>query len=252
MTRQAARPSARLLRASAAAVLYGALCGVASAAGLDINNLQNVTQQDFHYLNEDLGAAMSYKPLIPSAPLGVTGIDLGVALTGTELRHRDAIQNAVSGSRVYSVVPIPTLRLDKGLPLDLDVGLMVGRAPNTDITLWGGELRWAFLPGDAVLPAVAVRAAATQMSGVTDLKLSTQSIDLSVSKGFLLVTPYGGAGVVRIQSTPQGIPTLASETFYRGKVFAGVDVNLGLGNLDFEVDEVGNVPSIGVKIGFRF
>jgi hypothetical protein len=248
MSRSTVPLTPRLLLAAAATVT----CSLAAATGLQINNLQNVTQQDFHLLNEDLGAALSYKPLIPSAPLGVTGIDLGVALTATELRNRDAVQNAVSGSRVYSVVPIPTLRLDKGLPLDLDIGLMVGKAPNTNITLWGGELRWAVIAGDAVLPAVALRAAATQMNGVTDLKVSTQSVDVSVSKGFVFVTPYAGVGEVWIHSTPQGVPTLASESFTKTRIFAGLDVNLGLGNLDLEIDQVGNVPSAGIKVGFRF
>jgi hypothetical protein len=246
------RSIARLLATSAALLGLAAATDPAFAGGVNINNLQALDQDQFHLINEDLGAALSYKPMIPSDPLGVTGFDIGVGLTGTELRNADTLQQAVSGSRVYHVLPMPSLRLDKGLPYNLDIGLMVGKVPDSNITQWGGALRWAVIPGDTVLPTVAIRGAATQLNGVSDLHLSTQSIDVSVSKGFLIATPYAGVGEVWIHSTPQGVPTLVSDSFTKTKVFAGVDVNFGLVNVDFEADEVGSVPSFGIKLGFRF
>ena len=39
-------------------------------AAKDIN-IQPLNQSDFHALSEDLGAALSYKPLTPTAPLGI-------------------------------------------------------------------------------------------------------------------------------------------------------------------------------------
>ena len=37
----------------------------------DINNIQALNQAQFRLLSEDLGAALSYKPLTPTTPLGI-------------------------------------------------------------------------------------------------------------------------------------------------------------------------------------
>ena len=92
-------------------------------AAKDIN-IQPLNQNDFHALSEDLGAALSYKPLTPTAPLGITGFDVGIAVTATKLKNSDVLQKAGAGD--HSTLPVPSLRLHKGLPLDLDVGVMVG------------------------------------------------------------------------------------------------------------------------------
>jgi len=44
----------------------------------DINNIPALSQPNFRLLSEDLGAALSYKPLTPTAPLGITGFDLAL------------------------------------------------------------------------------------------------------------------------------------------------------------------------------
>ncbi|HUN90737.1 MAG TPA: hypothetical protein VMU33_01670 [Burkholderiaceae bacterium] len=224
----------------------------ALAAGLQIDGLQNLSQHDYRLLDEDLGAALSYKPLAPGEPLGITGFDVGVGLTATSLRNTDVVQKADTTGTVFGTLPLPTLHVDKGLPYDLDVGLSVAKAPHSNVTLFGGELRWALLSGDVALPSVSLRGAATQLDGVGQLKFSTQSIDISVSKGFLVATPYGGVGEVWIHSTPQGIATLSSETFAKTRVFAGVDFHFGIFSADLELDEVGSVPSYGAKVGLRF
>jgi hypothetical protein len=235
-----------------ASLLLAAGAGPAAASGLTIDNLQSLSQSDFHLLAEDLGAALSYKPLIPAAPLGITGFDIGIGVTATSLKNTDVVQKAVTGGTVGSVLPIPTLRVDKGLPLDLDIGLAYGKAPDSNISFYGGELRWAILPGSIALPAVALRVAATALTGVDQLKFNTQSVDVSVSKGFALATPYAGVGEVWVHATPQGIAALASDSFVKTKLFGGVNLNFGLANFLVEVDTVGSVPSYGAKIGVRF
>jgi hypothetical protein len=98
---------------------------------------------------------------------------------------------------------------------------------------------------------VALRGTATKLLGVDQLDLETTSLDISVSKGILNVTPYGGVGKVWVRSTPEGVPGLRRESFSRNKIFAGVNVFLGF-NLAFEVDRTGDTTSYGLKGGFRF
>src|SRR5207249_12329335 len=91
-------------------------------AAKDIN-IQPLNQSDFHALSEDLGAALSYKPLTPTAPLGITGFDVGIAETDTKLQNGDAFADA--GADIANAA-VPSLRVNKGLPSVLDVGVSGG------------------------------------------------------------------------------------------------------------------------------
>lgn len=236
-------------RRFAAALLAAA---AAPALAADIDSIQLLSQSEFRLLSEDLGAALSFKPLIPSEALGITGFDLGAAVTGTKLKHTAIFDKATSGGDIPSVLPVPTLRLHKGLPLNLDLGVAFSQVPGTNIRYTGGELRWAILPGSTLAPAVAIRGTLTRLSGVGQLDFDTKSLDVSISKGFANVTPYGGIGQVWVKSTPKGVPSLRGEDFTQTKVFAGVNVNLGLANLAFEADRTGDAATVGAKLGFRF
>lgn len=218
----------------------------------DLDSIQALSQGQFRELSEDLGAALSYKPLVPAESLGITGFDLGLAITGTQLRHRDVWRQASNGDSVPSTLPVPTLRLVKGLPLNIDVGAAFSAVPGTNLRYFGGELRWAILPGGTAIPAVAVRGALTRLSGVDQLDFDTRSLDVSVSKGFAVFTPYAGIGQVWVKSTPSGVPLLHGESFSQGKVFAGLNFNLAGGNVAFELDRTGDASSFGAKVGFRF
>lgn len=236
-------------RRFAAALLAAA---AAPALAADIDSIQLLSQNEFRLLSEDLGAALSFKPLIPSEALGITGFDLGVAVTGTKLKNVAILEKASSGGDVPSVLPVPTLRLHKGLPLNLDVGVAFSQVPGTNIRYAGGELRWAILPGSTLTPAVAIRGTLTRLTGVDQLDFDTKSLDISISKGFANITPYGGIGQVWVKSTPKGVHGLRGEDFTQTKVFGGVNVNFGLANLAFEADSTGGTTTVGAKLGFRF
>jgi len=223
------------------------------AAAADINQIQTLTQDEFHRLSQDLGAALSYKPLTPAEPLGLFGFDLGVAATTTKIENPAVLQKVGAGD--ISNVTVPSLRFNLGLPLSLDVGVMAGAAPGTNIQLYGAELRWAFVKGDTVMPAIALRASTTQLSGVDQLDFNTRGVDVSISKGFALFTPYGGIGKVWVTGTPNVMPNpnnLSEESFTLNKAFVGLNMNFVLVNVALEGDKTGDATSYGVKLGFRF
>jgi hypothetical protein len=227
------------------------LSGRVLASGLDITSLQNLNQQEFHDLAQDLGAAFSYKPLAPADTLGPLGFDIGAALTGTSLVNTGSLQKAVSNGSVYSTLPQPSIRAIKGLPYNVDIGAFYTRVPSSNINLYGGEIKWAILPGDIALPAVALRGTATRLNGVSQLGFESFSADISISKGFVLVTPYAGVGAVRSLSSTDGLP-LKQVNLTQGKVFGGASFNLGLLNLDLEADSTGGIHSYSAKVGVRF
>jgi hypothetical protein len=225
----------------------------ASAPALaEIDQLQTLSQQEFHLLAEDLGAALSYKPLTPTEPLGFPGFDIGVAVTGTKLKNPDLFKRATGDADFPTTVAVPSIRASVGLPFSLDLSGMYTSIPKTGVTLAGAALSWAFISGSTAMPAIGVRASYTKMFGVDQLDFYSSGLDASLSKGFGPFTPYLGAGKVWSKSTPQSTTGLKAENLDQTKVFAGIGVNIAVVNLVVEYDRTGYANSYGAKLGLRF
>jgi hypothetical protein len=240
------------MKQAAARLAFGVAIGMGAGAlqAADLNQLQNLgTQQNFRLLTEDLGAALSYKSISPATPLGITGFDIGVDASMTKL---DSNAFGLASGSGRTVLPMARLRVQKGLPLDFDIGASYAQVPGTRIKLWGGELRYAILAGSLATPAVAVRGSFTTLSGVDQLDFSTKAIDLSISKGFLGVTPYGGVGRVWATGDPHNVAGLTSQTVGLNKLFAGVNFGLGIFAAGAEIDRTGSSNTISAKIALRW
>ena len=237
-------------------VLLGLVAGFSqTATAADFTALGAIGQANFRLLSEDFGSALSYKPVTPAEPLGITGFDIGVEATSTDISKSGAALKAATGGALdVTRIIIPKLHVAKGLPFGIDIAASMSSVPSTNIKLIGGELRYAIIKGGLALPAVAIRAAMTSMSGVPELDFSTKSLDISISKGFLMLTPYAGVGQVWVTSTPKGTAsaTLAEESFTQNKAFVGANLNLGLTNFALEGDTTGGATSVSFKFGFRW
>ena len=239
-------------RGSLAGLLVVAL-GAGSAQAADINNVSGLSQAQFKLLSEDVAAATSYKALTPAEPLGMTGFDVGIEVTDTSLENR-AVFNTACGGCNESHLVIPKIHLHKGLPMGFDVGLMYASDSNTNISVTGLELRYANIEGGVTEPAVATRFTWSQLDGVDQLDVETLGLEVTISKGFAMLTPYLGGGVNWVDSTPKGAAaaTLTAEDFTQTKLYVGLNMNLGLLNFDVEADKTGDTQTIGAKVGFRF
>jgi len=234
------------------AFLAAFLATIPSAnAADDIDQINQLIQTDFRRLSEDLGAALSYKAVIPATPLGLTGFDVGVEVTATQLENRDAWERASSGTAPDTLY-VPRLHVHKGLPAGFDVGAFYTSVPGSNIELWGAELRYAIIQGGTITPALGLRGTYSKLSGVDQLDFHTKGLELVVSKGFVIFTPYAGVGRVWTVSEPVGVTNVSKEEFTQGKYFVGGNVNLGLINLALEADKTGDATSYGAKLGFRF
>jgi hypothetical protein len=223
------------------------------AMAASISNLGILSQAEFRTLSEDLGAALSYKPITPAAPLGTTGFDMGIEVTQTDMSRSSALWSRITndGSTINHLY-VPKLHIAKGLPLGIDVAAFYSKIPSTNFSLYGGELRYAILQGGVAQPAIALRGSFTKLSGVDQLALNTNGLDISISKGFAMFTPYAGVGQIWVNSTPNKTASLAAEKFSQSKTFIGANLNFGLSNLAAEWDKTGGIRSISVKWGFRF
>ena len=224
---------------------------VSSIAHADsFDTLRELGQSNFLTFSENLAAATHYKAITPAEPLGLLGIDIGLAISATKL-DKTLFDLASAGDYDISAIIVPRLQIHKGLPFGLDVGAFIAMAPGSDIKLMGAEIRYAILSGGIALPALGVRATISKLQGVDELSLDSKGLELTVSKGFLVFTPYAGIGIIRTNSTPNGVPEISSETFDQKKLYAGLNINLGL-NFTLEADRTGDYTTFSLKGGFRF
>jgi hypothetical protein len=214
----------------------------------NFDHLLNLSQSEFGLLAKDFTAAANYKAVAPGAPLGITGFDLGAEVSVTQLT-KSAVWKK-SGMDISSAI-LPRIHLHKGLPFDIDIGASIAATPNSDIKLVGFEVRYAILAGSVATPSLSVRAATTRLSGVSQLDLNTQSLELTASKGFLLFTPYVGVGRVWGGVTPH-VQNLHKVSTSANKLFAGLNANFGLINWVAEVDRTGDNDTVSIKVGFRW
>ena len=221
---------------------------LAAAAG-DITSIGNLDQGEFRALSEDLGAAFSYKGVTPATSLGVLGFDVGVEVTDTRLEHGSLFERAGAGG--HSDLLVPKLHVHKGLPGGFGIGAFVATTSGISANLFGADLRYAIVEDRLATPAIAVRLSGTKATGLGDVSLSTAALDAVVSKQFTAITPYAGAGVVRVMSKAHNAP-LADESFDKGRVFGGINLNLLTANLAFEAEKMGGATSLSAKLGLRF
>lgn len=219
------------------------------AAAAEFTSLGSLAQAEFHRVSEDLGAAFSYKGVTPATPLGLAGFDVGVEVTTTKVENSSAFRRAGAGAP--SDIVVPKVHVHKGLWGGVDIGAFLAGASQVDATLYGAELRYAVVDDGIATPAVGLRMSGSRATGTGALRLSTLSADIVVSKRFVLLTPYAGAGAVRVQSAAQGT-ALAEERFNKGRYFAGVNLNLVTANIAFEAERMGDNTSLSAKLGFRF
>ena len=230
-------------------ICAAAAASACSAFGGGFSNIGNITQDDLHGIAEDLGAAFSYKGVAPANPLGPLGIDVGVELTGTNLKNTGSFSTAGVGSP--SELFVPKIHIEKGLGWGFDIGGFVGGSSTVSATLIGLDLRYAFTDDTLTTPAIAVRVSGTRAQDMGDLTLNTAGLDLMISKKLTVFTPYAGIGTVRVQSNVKGT-SLAEENFSKGRGFVGLGTTFLGANFALEAEQMGSNASLSAKIGLRF
>ena len=210
--------------------------------------LGSFDQALFKDLVTDLGAALSYKAVAPAESMGLLGIDVAIEFSKTKMETQ-GMKTATGGSFGTNLY-IPKVHAHKGLPFGIDIGAVLTKDPTGNIKNMGAELRYELIEGGTLMPALALRGSYSVLTGVDHLDISTAGLELTISKGFLMATPYAGVGKIRIMGeTDLGF---AAETVDVNKIFVGLNFNLGLINFAAEMDKTGENATTTAKIGFRF
>jgi len=228
-----------------------------AASSDSLDQLGELTQNEFRQLSENVAAATHYKSIAPAEPLGTLGFDIALEVSSTSL-DGEIFDKASQGGYSLDSFLVPRLHVHKGLPFNLDIAASLTSIPDSDFQIIGAELRYAILEGSVVTPALAVRGTYSLVTGVDEIDFNSAGVEVALSKGFAMFTPYGGVGMIFSESTAKDsesvnfLGNLESESFDQKKLFVGVNMNFGLVNVGFEGDLTGDYETYTAKIGFRF
>lgn len=190
-------------------------------------DLTGLLQDQFEALSEEAGLAISYAPAAPAEPLGFPHFDVGAEATITKIDSDALYWQAAFNGDPPSYLPVPKLRARVGLPFGVDVGAIYSTIPYIKVNVIGGEIKWAVFKGGIVMPAIALRGAYTTVLNVNEIDLDVYSADLSISKGFLIFTPYAGVGQVWIKAEEE-TGTLEPERHSKTRGFVGLQIGVPL------------------------
>lgn len=236
-------------------ILVLAFCVTAHATDIVIDSIDPVKrlfQSEFEDMSKELGFAISYIPLVPAAPLGILGFNIGIEGTFLDIDQVSPYWRKVTTDTLPDYFPIPKLHIQKGLPYKIDVGAIYSQVSGTNISLIGGEVKWALLEGSPVTPAFSLRGSYTKMNGVDTLDLETMGFDACVSKGFALLTPYAGIGQLWITAEEKAGIGLSKAKEELTKVYAGIKFDpFPMVSLTAEVDYA-EIMAYSLRLSLNF
>lgn len=217
--------------------LFG-FTGTANAA-VDLTS-----QAGFDTFSNELGGALVYRAVAPADPLGIIGFD--IAVEGT------------SASFGGDSVIIPKVKFQKGLPGKFDIAGYYTQLPLSSIgatgdgTAYGVALSYAIWKGGVASPALAIRGSYTNADVPGVIGATSTGVDLTISKGLPIISPYAGVGLVNIGTTDKSGNGNTDYSTTATRYFAGANFNLKIMDIAFEVGKTGDNNFTTFKLGFRF
>lgn len=248
-------PSAKTVLAKPvlAAAVALAICLLAAAPAAAWEVRDDAPRPAFEAFHEHFATAAYHYPRHGAAPLGLVGFELYADLSADlELEDEDFFTDAVSGDLPAGALSVARVGVRKGLPGNVDLGLAYGTVLDGDLDLLSADVQWAFLDGGAVSPAMALRFTGTQTLSGDPYELDQYGAELLLSKGFTILSLYGGAGVAWSEGTlarATGGELTVDGT--QSVLYAGVVLNLLLPKITVEAEQ-GEGFQVAARLAFGF
>ncbi|MFO7983550.1 MAG: DUF6588 family protein [Desulfuromonadales bacterium] len=242
-------------------LILAAFTGTAVADNdIDFGGNVDLINQNFGDIVREAGIITAYRGIAPAEPLGILGFDIGVesSFVDIETSTWEPVIDAGT-SDPPSVLPIPRIHVRKGLPFNVDVGASYASVPDSNIEILGGEVQWALLEGTMATPALSMRGHYSTLEGVDDLDVETYGVDALVSKGFTMLTPYAGVGILEIDGKYTGDELdflsgsfkLEDQSKTETRYFGGMQISLAMLALTVEA-EYSDIPVYSAKLSFNW
>lgn len=204
--------------------------------------------QDFH---RRFSAAAYHYPKHGASPLGLVGFNIYADVAADQdFGDQPFADTVIDDDLTGDVLAFARVGVRKGLPGGIDLGVAYGRALGGDIDLVSADLQWAIVEGGPLTPAVGLRFTGSRTVDSGAYELDQYGAELLVSKGFAVLTPYVGGGVVRSEGKLTSDVRTLEDSHTRGIVYGGLTLNLLLPKITVEVEKAEVVQwSARISIG---
>jgi len=225
------------------------LVGAAPVRAWDVDG--GAATVDLEAFHDNFSLAAYPYPRHSAKPLGTLGFDVwvdGMVAPNFEDEVRGALDKGLPGG----YLGIYRVGARKGLPFGIDLGASYGKVVGSDIKLLAGEVSWAILDGGVATPALGLRGTYQRASGSNVYSLDQAGLELEISKGFAVLTPFAGAGVVWSDSTFERSAPFSGELSVSSTdtvLYGGVILNLLIPKIVFEVEK-GQTVQGAIRISF--
>ncbi len=216
----------------------------------------SLTQGQWHRFTKQVGAISSFKSLASAKTLGKMKFNIAIDDAYSPIDQHDlawinTFTHPDEDCPLGDAVTFPTIRASMGVSDRMDVGGYWTSAPGANYGMVGGELKYAFLQESKNVPAAAVRASVTLLTGVPDFNMNIYSVDLMASKKVATLTPYVGLRqnlVIGTETTSK--VDLDKERLSITQGFAGVAYSIWMLNFAAEYN-VSSVNTFAFAMGFN-
>jgi hypothetical protein len=217
----------------------------------------SLTQSQWHTFTKQVGAISSFKSLASAKTLGSLNFRVSLDYGSTPVNQHDpawinTFTHPDADCPLGDAVTYPTLRASIGVAENMDVGGYWSSAPGANYGMVGGEFKYAFVQESENIPAAAVRASATILTGVPDFNLNIYSVEILASKEIAKVTPYVGFRTsLSIGTETTSKVALETETVPIAQGYVGVTYSIWMLNLAAEYN-VSSVNTFALALGLNF
>lgn len=237
----------------AAALVVLALGIVPFETGLQAQDFRPGRDAALESLHEHFALAVYPYARRGAQPLGITGFEIYGELAADEDFDSQPYSELTENLPGDLLMPV-RVGVRKGLFFGLDVGVAVSQVLDLDYEAWSVDVQKAIVTPGALKPGIGLRLAYSEGDSGDVYTLEQIGAELIVSKGFTLLSIFGGVGVVRSEGSfrfDQSGPVVRTEAFESTDtvMFAGVRLNLLLPKITFAVEKTQEVQGV-VRIAF--
>lgn len=214
----------------------------------------NATSEDFQAFHSRFSSGAYFYPRHGAAPLGLIGFEVYADATYDEGFDDEPFNDtAIDGDFTGGFLSVARIGARKGLPGGIDLGVAYGEALDGDLKLLSAEIQYAILKGGLVKPALSLRVTGSRSMDSETYDLDQYGAEVLLSKGFAVLTPYVGAGIVYSKGTLDrgSLLTAFEEEETRGVIYGGVTLNLLLPKITVEIEKAEEIQG-AVRIGIGF
>jgi len=216
----------------------------------------SLTQDQWKRYTRQVGELATFKSLASAKTIGKRHFSIAIDYSSTPVNQHDLAwintfthpdEDCPLGDRIK----IPSIRGKYGISDKVEIGAFWTKALDANYGMIGGELKYSFIKESKKIPATAIRASFTSLTGVPDYNINIGSLDLLVSKKIAFLTPYLGIreGFVMGTETTTKVD-LAKENLLVTQGFFGVTYSIWKINLAAEYN-ISDVNTFAFLIGFQ-